>query len=1287
MQHRKKVQFLTFSEHVRKRSMWLGSSIVSNNLYWVRCKENEKDIFKKKEIEISEALLKCFDEILVNAIDQYINTINYSEGMGGPVSFIKASYDVPTGMITITNSGQGMPVYMCDEIGKYSVEGLITREYAGTNFDDDNDPDRVTGGINGLGIKLVNINCTHFEIETVDYIEHKYYHQICKDNMNIIQSPVIIDLKDKTESKRLNYTQRSPHTTIKFIPDYAALCKSATNKPDPSWRNPENTINFSKIIEYRMYQTAAFISSINYRYDRHKRIEYNSKAIVYFNGSEIHIPNLGGFIKMFGVENFVCLALEQSREEFNKQFEEEENDQTFIKFPWYLAIGFKNQKKFDKVSILNGVSLEKGGTHCDMILNQILDALSPRIKRISQGSTIELGDTVLRNLLFIIDCKQIPVPQFVGQTKESVKVGANDLKEMKKTFIVPKKIIDKVWKMIKDVVEVILSKREIAEDKKKRKKSVPIRKYVTADKLGSESMCFVPEGDSAAKMIRDMIHAKTSPLNYRKCGMYNIQGVPMNARKKIKRIIIDGKVQIKKHKTLMSNIGLQGLVSVFGLDYNEDYYFGPPELDPDADNLDEEGLAKLYKKRDRGDIMFKKLPYGKGIIIATDQDSDGIGHICSLILVFIMCFWPELIKRGYVKRLATPIIRVYHNKEVNNFYSEKEFSQWANDQFGCEANIPSGYEVNYYKGLAGHTEEEVLHDIGANLLENIYTFTWDDACMATMELFYGPETKGRKSVLITPVDKEYDANAFLRQEISCSDHFNIEAKTFQLKFMRRKLKNAIDGLLPSQRKAIAGARKIAKKGKIKVYQLTGYVTKAMGYQHGETAMNDAIIKMAQTFTGSNNIPPFVPISNGFGDRVNGRGEAGSPRYIDTKYNNKVMDLLFPREDDFLLNYEYEDGKQCEPSYYIPILPYSILETSTTAGVGWKISCWARDIKWTIMNLKRMIKGLEPLSFQGKVWIPNDMSVEIGKYPGGRAASEICFGSYTYNEDSNEIMISQLPLKVWSFNLECKVLGKDPKSGKTEDKHGIPNPRKTLASNFSDHTANNKNHVTIKLREGAIETLEREYGNEHITCIEHYFELTQQMLPQLNMIVADGSIREFSSYEDVMKEWFPLRKKLYKIRLERKIILLKLKIEFYQNEQRFIKMDSTKEINIDKDFSEEEREEILNRNGFVKFNKKVLFYPQYIEVKKLEQSIKGEGASYDFIDDITIRMKSKKAMIALEEKLFELIKELEGLEKQTWQTQWLNEIDNIVSIIAEGQKTGWLFGKRQHTYKKYTPRKK
>ena len=75
----KEAKFLKFSEHARGRSMWKGSRTVSENSYWVL--KDKK--FIRQNISISEALLKCFDEILVNAIDQYIEIAGYPEEVGG----------------------------------------------------------------------------------------------------------------------------------------------------------------------------------------------------------------------------------------------------------------------------------------------------------------------------------------------------------------------------------------------------------------------------------------------------------------------------------------------------------------------------------------------------------------------------------------------------------------------------------------------------------------------------------------------------------------------------------------------------------------------------------------------------------------------------------------------------------------------------------------------------------------------------------------------------------------------------------------------------------------------------------------------------------------------------------------------------------------------------------------------------------------------------------------------------------------------------------------------------
>ena len=81
---------------------------------------------------------------------------------------------------------------------------------------------------------------------------------------------------------------------------------------------------------------------------------------------------------------------------------------------------------------------------------------------------------------------------------------------------------------------------------------------------------------------------------------------------------------------------------------------------------------------------------------------------------------------------------------------------------------------------------------------------------------------------------------------------------------------------------------------IRVAQLSGYVSENAAYHHGEMSLQGAIIGMAQTFVGSNNINLLQP--NGqFGTRIMGGNDSASARYIHTQLN-PITDYIFPSKD-------------------------------------------------------------------------------------------------------------------------------------------------------------------------------------------------------------------------------------------------------------------------------------------------------------------------------------------------------------------------------------------------------
>lgn len=1224
-----------FKKHSQNKGMWIGASSLTEIETYIMTDGQ----FIKQKVECSPALLKCFDELLVNAVDHYFECIDAPALVGGSVRSIFVSLDKSCGEISIMNTGPGFPCVMDRTIKtKYMTEVSFTREFSGSNLNDKVNKFRVTGGTNGVGVKAVNANAHKMSIETVDSKRRKYYFQTYEDSFNKISEPRVVDLRDKS----LNSTQKSPHTTIKFMPNYDLLCEidkgTPYSKDGKSWEKfAEHMDLLEKMLEFRTWQIAAFISSVGYRYTDSRKISYPSKerATVYFQGREIPVHSLNDFASKFGIQT-TSITLSGPG----------------IKFPWYICVG--SSFRPNNISLINGILVSKG-SHINILINMIVDSLEPHIKKTYKKRQPKAVKDIIKRLLFVVNCKQIPVKSFDfdSQTKDSMTINRTELNRMKKAFKITPADATKIWNLVKDLLalELLNKNSKVAQNKTR------IRKYEKAKWAGGKNRhlatLMIFEGDSAAGLGANIINSPKTSLDPNAWGMYNLQGVPMNVCKQVKPIRVGGKLRYNQTPNLQKNIALQGLRTILGLDYMKDYTVGDPQ----------------------GDADYAQLNYG-GVVLCTDQDLDGIGQICSLAMAFFAKFWPALFERGFVRRLQTPIIRVYtSSSQAIPFYSEAEYDKWVIDNFGHVDNMPKSHVVKYYKGLAGHNDDEVIYDIGARFTRQIYTYLWDPEAAQCLEDVHGRSTTRRKEILAKPILNVYDPDLWRQNKIKCSTHWKVETPIAQQDNMRRKLRCAIDGFIPSQRKAFAGARKAfgATNKELFVYQLTGKVAASMAYHHGSDSMDGAIIKMAQAFTGAHNLPVFLPLSD-FGSRRAGRAVSGSPRYIRTKMNKRLTDLLFPPEDDWLLDYVDEDGERAEPKYYVPVLPYAILEHEKTVGTGWNIQVLARDISWVAYNLRQMIKYNypadigKPYSLKSHAWISGEMDL----YTKGR--SEICLGNWYYDAAQNAIIITELPMRVWSSKLKCKLLGINFKTGKTTKMSGgkeVSLPRKEYIKDISDHTGNDKVHMIIELRAGAYEKIMEQYGKNDLHPIVDYLGLKNDFYPLLNMITADGIVREFDAYEDVMEYWFLERKKLYQTRLERNVVLKEYKIRYWKNILRFIEMDRDEKINID-GLDLERRSAILASESFQKFNKTNLLSPRYLRKDELYNAIFVRGANYKYIDEITVGQKSGPAIQRLKDKIASLEAEFAEYKDLTWSAVWTSELDQLIKVISEGRRTNWKF---------------
>lgn len=162
-------------------------------------------------------------------------------------------------------------------------------------------------------------------------------------------------------------------------------------------------------------------------------------------------------------------------------------------------------------------------------------------------------------------------------------------------------------------------------------------------------------------------------------------------------------------------------------------------------------------------------------------------------------------------------------------------------------------------------------------------------------------------------------------------HFmNSSFKEFSQADNVRSIPKLKDGLKPSQRKVIYGLSTRGENAKeIKVATLAEHVSGKTDYHHGGGSLVGAIVGLAVSYPGTNNMNFLMP--NGqFPSRLT--KEAAAPRYIFTEFSSYYRQI-FKKEDDILLEHQMSDGEKIEPYNYFPLLPMSLINGSDGTGTG------------------------------------------------------------------------------------------------------------------------------------------------------------------------------------------------------------------------------------------------------------------------------------------------------------------------------------------------------------------
>lgn len=374
-----------------------------------------------------------------------------------------------------------------------------------------------------------------------------------------------------------------------------------------------------------------------------------------------------------------------------------------------LVLTHSNQYGEEYYSFVNGQHTTQGGTH----LTAFREAVSRTIKEY-YAKNFEYAD-IRSGMVGAISIK-VEEPVFESQTK--TKLGSKDISpdgpsvaKFIGDFV--KKELDNYLHINHETSEIMLQK--IQESEKERKAIAGVTKLARerakkanlhnrklrdcrvhlSDTKGEnleESCIFITEGDSASGSI-----TKSRDVNTQ--AVFSLRGKPLNSYGLTKKVVYE----------------------------NEEFNLLQAAL-----NI-EEGIEGLR--------------YNK-VIVATDADVDGM-HIRLLLITFFLQFFPDLIKKGHVYILQTPLFRVRNKKETIYCYSEEERVAAIN-------KLSPNPEITRFKGLGEISPDEFKHFIGKDMRLEQVSLRKNDLVNELLEFYMGKNTMERQNFIIDNLVIEED---------------------------------------------------------------------------------------------------------------------------------------------------------------------------------------------------------------------------------------------------------------------------------------------------------------------------------------------------------------------------------------------------------------------------------------------------------------------------------------------------------------------------------------------------
>lgn len=373
-----------------------------------------------------------------------------------------------------------------------------------------------------------------------------------------------------------------------------------------------------------------------------------------------------------------------------------------------VAITHGNQYGEDYYSFVNGQHTSQGGTHLSAFREVLVKTIRDFFKKDFDPNDIRASVVAAVSI-------KVEEPVFESQTK--TKLGSRDMgpdgpSVRQHIFNFLQKELDNYLHKNSETAEVLL--RRIQESERERKAITGIKKlakerakksnlhnkklrdcrihFTDSDEKREDSCIFITEGDSASGSI-------TKSRDVDSQAVFSLRGKPLNTYGLTKKVVYE----------------------------NEEFNLLQAAL-----NIEE---------------SIDDLRYAK-VIIATDADVDGM-HIRLLLITFFLQFFPELIRRGHVFILQTPLFRVRDKRQTIYCYSEEE------KQAAIEA-LKGTPEITRFKGLGEISPDEFRNFIGPDIRLDPVQMKKHESVSQMLEFYMGKNTPDRQDFIIENLYVEKD---------------------------------------------------------------------------------------------------------------------------------------------------------------------------------------------------------------------------------------------------------------------------------------------------------------------------------------------------------------------------------------------------------------------------------------------------------------------------------------------------------------------------------------------------